>query len=151
MSALTDFYLSANRQLPLRWVSGTSYGIDADVWSAVDGRMYRRIVAGAGTTDPSSDATNWKPIIAGGVKVQRGTSSMTGGTAAAVTAAITAVASTAKCQLRIVSVVTNAGAGNLDFSTQVAISFDSVSQIRMTRLTTTNPVDVQWEVTEFLG
>lgn len=150
MSALTDFYLNANRQLPLRWVSGTSYGIDADVWSAVDGRMYRRIVAGAGATDPSSDATNWKPIIASGVKVQRGTSSMAGG-AASVTAAITAVSTTTKCQLRIVSVVANTSAGPIDFSCQASIAFNSTSQIQMTRLITTNAIEIGWEVTEFLG
>lgn len=151
MSALTDFYLGANRQLPLRWVSGTSYGIDADVWSAVDGRMYRRIVAGAGTTDPSSDSANWKPIIASGVKVQRGTSNMAIGVAS-VTAAITAVASTAKCQLRIVSVVADAsGPGPVDFSCQATIGFDSTSQLRFTRNVTTNYIEIGWEVTEFLG
>lgn len=72
MSVLTDFYANANRQMPLRWVSGNAYPLDADVWSAVDGRMYRRIVAGAGATDPSSDTTNWRAIATAGVKsVQR--------------------------------------------------------------------------------
>lgn len=150
MSVLTDFYTNANRQLPLRWVSGNSYSLDADVWSAVDGKMYRRIVAGAGATDPSSDSTNWKPIIAGGVKVQRGTSTLAGG-ASSVTAAITAVSATSKCQLRIVSVIANTTAGPIDFSCQVSIGFDSTSQLQFTRLITTNAIEISWEVTEFLG
>ena len=45
-----------------KWVSGTTYALGAAVWSPVDRTIYRRIVAGAGTTDPSSDATNWASI-----------------------------------------------------------------------------------------
>ncbi len=41
------------------WVSGTTYALGAAVWSPANRLIYRRIVAGAGTTDPSSDATNW--------------------------------------------------------------------------------------------
>ena len=41
------------------WVSGTTYAIGALVYSTVDRRTYRRLTAGAGTTDPSADATNW--------------------------------------------------------------------------------------------
>lgn len=42
-----------------RWASGTSYLVGNLAWSPVNGRIYRRLVAGAGTTDPSSDPTNW--------------------------------------------------------------------------------------------
>lgn len=41
------------------WVSGTTYSIGALVYSPANGRTYRRLTAGAGTTDPSADATNW--------------------------------------------------------------------------------------------
>jgi hypothetical protein len=41
------------------WVSGTTYALGDVVWSPIDFLPYRRIVAGAGTTDPSADATNW--------------------------------------------------------------------------------------------
>lgn len=44
------------------WVSGTTYPAGQIVYSNVDGREYRRITAGAGTTDPSSDPTNWEPL-----------------------------------------------------------------------------------------
>lgn len=45
------------------WVSGNSYSIGALVYSPLTSRTYRRKVAGAGTTDPSLDATNWAPVI----------------------------------------------------------------------------------------
>jgi hypothetical protein len=46
------------------WVSGNSYTLGFVVWSPVTKQLYRRIVAGAGTTDPSADATNWFAITA---------------------------------------------------------------------------------------
>jgi hypothetical protein len=49
------------------WVSGTTYSLGAVVWSPVNGRGYRRMVAGAGTTDPSADAVNWSPLVPDGV------------------------------------------------------------------------------------
>jgi hypothetical protein len=45
------------------WVSGTTYTIGAARWSPANGLVYRRITAGAGTTDPSADATNWSLIV----------------------------------------------------------------------------------------
>jgi hypothetical protein len=45
------------------WVSGTTYALGAVVYSTVTGRTYRRIVAGAGTTDPSADTTNWRVLV----------------------------------------------------------------------------------------
>jgi hypothetical protein len=44
------------------WVSGTGYALGDVRWSPANGRVYRRIVAGAGTTDPSLDGTNWKVV-----------------------------------------------------------------------------------------
>lgn len=41
------------------WVSGTTYAIGDCRYSPIDFRTYRRKTAGAGTTDPSADATNW--------------------------------------------------------------------------------------------
>lgn len=42
------------------WVSGTTYTLGQAVISPSSLLVYRRKVAGAGTTDPVSDATNWK-------------------------------------------------------------------------------------------
>jgi hypothetical protein len=41
------------------WVSGTTYAVGAVVYSPVTFLVYRRKIAGAGTTDPSADTTNW--------------------------------------------------------------------------------------------
>lgn len=49
---------AANTNAPL-WVSGTTYAVGFLVYSPANGRTYRRRTAGAGTTDPSLDATNW--------------------------------------------------------------------------------------------
>lgn len=60
------------------WVSGTTYAVNRVVTSPADNyQTYIRVVAGAGTTDPSADATNWKPFGARAIKsIQRGTISM---------------------------------------------------------------------------
>lgn len=44
------------------WVSGTTYAYGTPVWSITNGRVYRRKVTGAGTTDPSADPANWWEI-----------------------------------------------------------------------------------------
>lgn len=41
------------------WVSGTTYTLGAPAWSPANRLVYRRIVAGAGSTDPSTDPANW--------------------------------------------------------------------------------------------
>lgn len=43
-----------------KWVSGRSYALDAIAWSPTNKLTYIRIVAGAGTTDPALDGTNWE-------------------------------------------------------------------------------------------
>ena len=46
-----------------KWVSGTTYSQGAVVWSPINGLGYRRITAsGSGTTDPSSDSTNYRQV-----------------------------------------------------------------------------------------
>ena len=47
------------------WVSGTAYPVGAARFSLANLRTYRRLVAGAGTTDPASDAANWLPVSVG--------------------------------------------------------------------------------------
>lgn len=55
--SLADTALDATAAV--KWVSGTSYAVGAVAWSPANGKVYRRLIAGAGTTDPSADATNW--------------------------------------------------------------------------------------------
>lgn len=45
-----------------RWVSGLAYAEGETRWSPTNRMIYRRIVAGAGTTDPAADGgVNWAP------------------------------------------------------------------------------------------
>ena len=44
------------------WVSGTTYALYDAVISPIDYQSYRRKIAGAGTTDPSADSTNWEVV-----------------------------------------------------------------------------------------
>ena len=50
---------AANSSGATIWVSGTTYAIGAVRFSPSTYRSYRRKTAGAGTTDPASDPTNW--------------------------------------------------------------------------------------------
>lgn len=45
------------------WVSGNTYSLAEVVSSPINNRWYARIVAGAGTTDPSIDSTNWESYV----------------------------------------------------------------------------------------
>lgn len=46
------------------WISGTTYAIGNVRFSPINFLSYRRKTAGAGTTDPSADSTNWA-LVAG--------------------------------------------------------------------------------------
>jgi len=52
-----------------KWISGTTYSEGAVVWSPVNFFSYRRKVAGAGSTDPTADTTNWA-LVSGAGNVQ---------------------------------------------------------------------------------
>ena len=45
------------------WVSGLTYAVGDARYSPINMQTYRRKVAGAGTTDPSLDATNWAKAV----------------------------------------------------------------------------------------
>lgn len=44
------------------WVSGTTYSVGDLRYSPITFQTYRRAIAGAGTTDPSLDVTNWVAV-----------------------------------------------------------------------------------------
>lgn len=60
-----------------KWVSGTTYAEGFIVWSPITYLAYRRKTAGAGTTDPSSDTTNWAQAAGTGDVSQTGTQTLT--------------------------------------------------------------------------
>ena len=59
----------------IAWVSGTTYAIGDVRWSPGNGRVYRRITNGAGTTDPYNDSTNWR-LVPTSVPITRLTSAL---------------------------------------------------------------------------
>lgn len=65
-SASASAILAAASAGAAAWVSGTTYSIGQVVWSPITQLIYRRRVAGAGTTDPSADSANWA-LVAGGL------------------------------------------------------------------------------------
>lgn len=48
------------------WVSGRTYQKNEGVISQVNFQTYRRRIAGAGTTDPANDSTNWAMLAGNG-------------------------------------------------------------------------------------
>jgi hypothetical protein len=60
-----------------KWVSGTTYAEGNLVWSPTTYFIYRRKSAGAGTTDPSSDTTNWALVAGTGNVTETGTQTLT--------------------------------------------------------------------------
>lgn len=52
-------------QTATSWVSGTTYSVGDTRWSPITFLTYRRKTAGAGTTDPSLDSTNWASLSGG--------------------------------------------------------------------------------------
>ncbi len=64
----------------IAWVSGTTYAIGNARFSPIDGQTYRRITSGAGTTDPSADATNWVRVrlTTEGTRVSRSSNTILG-------------------------------------------------------------------------
>lgn len=111
------------------WASGTTYAVGVVVYDPVDFLTYRRKVAGAGTTRPGLDATNWQLLtgfgnvtldtaqtitgtktfsqpIVGSVTGSAGSVSTSVALAAIAGAAVGAVGSTALLKLNIASAAT---------------------------------------------
>lgn len=59
VAAASSATLAANGAGAALWVSGTTYAINDVRRSPATSYAYRRLTAGAGTTDPSADTTNW--------------------------------------------------------------------------------------------
>lgn len=60
-----------------KWISGTTYAEGAVVWSPITFLSYRRKTAGAGTTDPSADSTNWAQVAGTGDVTLTGSQTLT--------------------------------------------------------------------------
>ena len=92
------------------WVSGSTYSVGTAVYSPLNFYTYRRIVAGAGATDPSSDSTNWL-LISGTV-----TSVAVSGGATGLTTTGGPITSTGTISLAGTLAVSNGGTGQTSFT-----------------------------------
>lgn len=62
-NATTSANNASSSSVASLWVSGTTYAINDKRVSPITGQVYRRKTDGAGTTDPSSDSTNWYAVL----------------------------------------------------------------------------------------
>lgn len=129
------------------WVSGRTYQVGQVVQSPGDNyQQYVRAVAGAGTTDPSADSTNWRPYGGRAIKsIQRGVITIASGTSTA-TATISAVV-TGKSRL------TWLGGLGIVNSTEAGIPrlalTNSTTITATTRGNAASGTDVGWQLEEF--
>lgn len=144
MSNLSQFAAGGD---PQYWVSGTTYALGKTVRSPIDHQRYVRVVAGAGTTDPANDATNWRPDGGRAIKsIQRGLVAFALYDISK-TVTISAV-NTAKAELRwLGGMATEFGSGmaigsrvSLTNSTTITVEFNSVPNVSSF---------VSWELTEY--
>lgn len=68
-SAANSALVAGNAAGAPLWVSGTGYDAGDVVRSPSNGRIYMRKISGAGTTDPSADATNWLLVAPNGLQM----------------------------------------------------------------------------------
>lgn len=115
------------------WVSGTTYALGALVIRTQTHRVYKRLVAGAGTTAPESDPTNWEdyaPTNRWAMFDQEINTQTSGNSPLTVTIAPGAINSIALLELVGTSVtvtVTDGAGGPTVFTTTVSLETSSVS------------------------
>ena len=143
MSNLSQFAAGGD---PQYWVSGTTYALGKTVRSPIDHQRYVRVVAGAGTTDPANDATNWRPDGGRPIKsVQRGVIQLAPSVPSA-SATITAVMPE-KTELRFLGVNVNDGQGSWGLA---HITLTNATTVTATRLQASGLLtNVSWELTEY--
>ena len=144
MSNLSQFAAGGD---PQYWVSGTTYALGKTVRSPIDHQRYVRVVAGAGTTDPANDATNWRPDGGRAIKsIQRGTVAIAnGGVSGSVT--ISSV-NTAKAELRLLG-GTAQDRGTGSYFAAPKISLTNSTTVSASFGTETNYGQISWELTEY--
>ena len=145
MSNLSQFAAGGD---PQYWVSGTTYALGKTVRSPIDHQRYVRVVAGAGTTDPANDATNWLPDGGRAIKsIQRGqiTIPQVGGTLTA-TATISAV-NTAKSDLTLLGWSVNTG--NLVAAPRLELTNSTTITVTRVNVGSPDQTTAAWQLVEY--
>lgn len=144
MANLSDFISGSD---PQYWVSGTTYALGKTVRSPSDHQRYVRVVAGAGTTDPANDATNWRPDGGRPIKsIQRGVATVnsTGGTGNITISAV----NTAKTEVRFLGAKPIYGPGDSNYNAG-AVELLNSTTIRLLANVSSNSTPISWELTEY--
>ena len=143
MSNLSQFAAGGD---PQYWVSGTTYALGKTVRSPTDHQRYVRVVAGAGTTDPANDATNWRPDGARPIKsTQRGVIQLVSSVSAA--SATIAEVVPGKTMLRFLGVSVDDAQGSWGLANIVLTNSTTITASR--RQANGLLTNVSWELTEY--
>ena len=143
MSSISQFFSGGD---PQYWVSGTTYALGKTVRSPIDHQRYVRVVAGAGTTDPANDATNWRPDGGRPIKsIQRGVIQLVPSVQAE-TATIAAVIP-GRTMLRFLGVSVNDSQGSWGLAHIVLTNSTTITASRLQANTLLTRVS--WELTEY--
>lgn len=137
VSAAASASTAASVAGAVAWVSGTTYALNDAAISQIDFQTYRRIIAGAGTTDPSADATNWTLLggVSSGLKSATTTVAVSTATAPSTGQVLTAISSTkatwqnAAGALVYLSTVTASAAATVDFTSAMSATYDDYIMI----------------------
>ena len=153
VASLSQFVTEMNAAIAsvnmTKWISGTTYAIGDVTWSPITFYAYRRKTAGAGTTDPSADATNWAFLsdqFAPDLQKQTYTAFTTGGTSTAFTLTPTP-ASAANTTNQRFRVKFNAAAGTtptLAVSGQAALALKYRDSTGAKQAITATQVPINW-------
>ena len=144
MSNLSQFAAGGD---PQYWVSGTTYALGKTVRSPIDHQRYVRVVAGAGTTDPANDATNWRPDGGRAIKsIQRGLVAFAHNEISK-TVTISAV-NTAKAELRWLGGMAVENGTSMPIGSRVSLTNSTTITVAFNGGTSGSPF-VSWELTEY--
>jgi len=140
-----------------KWITGTTYGIGDLTWSPIDYQTYRRKTAGAGTTDPSADTTNWAlQLISGAaIQAQTYTAFTTGGTSGSFTLSPAPALGSyiANQRFRVKFHTVGNGSDNLNISglgNKALKQYDQLGNKRSPRIYSGMQTDVEYDGTDLV-
>lgn len=144
VASLSNFVTEMNAAIAAvnmtKWISGTTYAIGDVTWSPITFYAYRRKTAGAGTTDPSDDATNWISIASAAAGANADITSMSG---------LTTISTTGGVSIKGTNTNNDAALGNIGEYVESVIP--QTSAVPLTTGTNTNITSISltagdWDV-----
>jgi hypothetical protein len=108
-----------------KWISGTTYTEGVMVWSPITYLSYRRKSTGGGTTDPSSDSTNWAQAAGTGDVTLATAQTFTGTKTFSGTSSTQAIVLNDAAEVATVSATAATGTIAYDITTQSVLYYTS--------------------------